>query len=415
MSANFSRRRALSSLGLWAAASPLLNAQDEAPRRNLEAAGRIAPRAELVNVPEFEVMAQRKLAATTFSTIADGDRRAFERIIFRPRMLVNTTKLDLSVDLFGEKLFAPIIVGPASDQQRYHPEAELATARGAAAGKAVMVISDRSSQPIEKIAAAKGSLWYQVYPQAEMDPVLTRVQQAVKAGCKVVCLTVGTPYRPEGAPLPGKLATLGDPHMSWSVVDRLRQAAKTPIVLKGIMSPDEARAAVEKGVQGIVVSNHGGVVPGLASPIEVLPSVVAAVGGRIPVLIDGGFRRGSDIVKALALGARAVLVTRPALWGLAAYGADGVQGVIELLQSGLHHNRHPVPARRRASPRQPSHHGRSAYDLGPNRPGAAGGQDADRAEGRDERRRGKGRGGEGRSGDCRIESRRGCARAGFAH
>ena len=123
--------------------------------------------------------------------------------------------------------------------------------------------------------------------------------------------------------------------MTWALVDQVRQAAKTPIVLKGVMSADEAKAAVEKGVAGIVVSNHGGVVPGLASPIEVLTSVVDAVGGKIPVLIDGGFRRGSDVVKALALGARAVLVTRPALWGLAAYGADGVQGVVELLQSEM--------------------------------------------------------------------------------
>jgi isopentenyl diphosphate isomerase/L-lactate dehydrogenase-like FMN-dependent dehydrogenase len=168
-----------------------------------------------------------------------------------------------------------------------------------------------------------------------MDPVLTRTQQAVKAGCQVVCVTIGTPYRPEGAPLPAKLAAMGDPHMTWAVMDQVRQAAKTPVVLKGVMTGDEARAAVDKGVAGIIVSNHGGIVPGLASPIEALTGVVDAVGGKIPVLIDGGFRRGSDIVKALALGAKAVLVTRPALWGLAAYGADGVQGVIELLQSEM--------------------------------------------------------------------------------
>jgi 4-hydroxymandelate oxidase len=289
----------------------------------LEPAGRIAPRPELVNVLEFEVMAQRRLGSTVYSAVADGDRRVFDRMIFRPRMLVDTMKLDLSVELFGQKLFAPILVGPASEQQRFHPEAELATARGADAGKAPVVISDRSSVPIEKIAAAsKGTLWYQVYPQAEMTPVLARVQQAVKAGCKVVCLTVGTP-------------SLGDPHMTWAVVDQVKQAAKVPVVLKGVMSADDAQAAVDKGAAGIVVSNHGEIVPGLAPPIAVLPSVVDAVGGRIPVLVDGGFRRGSDILKALALGARAVLVVRPAMWGLAAYGSDGVQGVVEMLQSEL--------------------------------------------------------------------------------
>ena len=323
MSATFSRRRALASLGAWAAASPLASAEEETPRRNLEPPGRIAPRPELVNVLEFEVMAQRKLGSTVYSAIADGDRRVFDRMIFRPRMLVDTTKLDLSLELFGQKLFAPILVGPASEQQRFHPEAELATARGADAGKAAVVISDRSSVPIEKIAAqSKGALWYQVYPQPEMAPVLARVQQAIQAGCKVVCLTVGAP-------------SLGDPHMTWAVVDQVKQAAKTPVVLKGVMSADDARAAVDRGAAGIVVSNHGGIVPGLAQPIEVLPSVVDAVGGRIPVLVDGGFRRGSDILKALALGARAVLVARPAMWGLAAYGADGVQGVVEMLQSEL--------------------------------------------------------------------------------
>lgn len=332
MGMKFTRRAALSSLGLWAAGSPLLRSQIGEPR------GRIAPRTELLNALEFEPMAERKLGSAAYSAIAGGDRRAFERMIFRPRMMVATEGLDLSLDLFGDKMFAPILVGPASDQQRFHPEAEAATVRGASAAKAAVIISDRSSQPLEKIAAqAKTSLWYQVYPQPDMAPALTRVQQAVKAGCKVVCLTVGTPYTPfsvDVAPTPAKLAVMADPKMTWAIVDQVRQAAKTPIVLKGIMSADEARLAVDKGIQGIIVSNHGGIfVHGMAAPIEVLPSIVDAVGAKIPVLVDGGIRRGSDIVKALALGAKAVLVTRPPLWGLAAYGADGVQSVIELLQT----------------------------------------------------------------------------------
>jgi 4-hydroxymandelate oxidase len=335
MTKEFTRRRALSSFAVWAAGSPLLKGQGVGLSAQGEPPGRIAPVRDLVNTFEFENRAQRKLAAPVFAAIAGGDRGAFERIIFRPRMLVDTSKLDLTLELFGEKLFAPILVGPASDQQRFHTEGELATVRGAAAAKAAVVISDRSSNPIEKIAAAGATpLWYQVYPQPDMGPVLARVQAAVKAGCKTVLVTVGTPYQPvEGVPHPSKLAAMSNPRMDWSVIDQVRQSANVPVLLKGVMSPEEAKTAAGRGIAGIVVSNHGGVVPGVASPIEMLGPVVDAVGGKVPVLVDGGFRRGSDILKGLALGARAVLVARPALWGLAAYGAEGVQAVLEMLQT----------------------------------------------------------------------------------
>jgi 4-hydroxymandelate oxidase len=299
------------------------------------------PREDLVNVYEMEAMAQRSLPARVFSEIAGGDDRSpFDRITFRPRMLVDVTRLDLTVDLFGAKMYAPILVGPASDQKRFHPEGELAMARGAAAAQAGLIVSDRSSQPIERIAeeakiAAKARpapLWYQIYPENDMAPVLARVRQAVKAGCSAVCITTGSPYqRAAGSPL--KLAPLASPRMDWAIVDRVRQAAGTPVLLKGVMYPDEAQAAVRHGVSGVIVSTHGGFVQGLASPMEMLPAVVEAVAGAIPVLIDGGFRRGTDILAALALGARGVLVTRPPLWGLAAYGADGVQTILEMLQS----------------------------------------------------------------------------------
>ena len=301
----------------------------EAPKLIGEPPGRIAPRDELVNTFEFEAMARRSLDRATYMAIAGGDRTAFDRITFRPRMLVNVTNLDLSVELFGEKMFAPILVGPASRQQRVHPEGELATVRGASAAKAVTVVSSRSSSPIGQVAAqAKTGFWYQVFPEPDLSAVRTRVEQAVQAGCKAVCLTVGTPYRPAG-----------NPGLDWSGIDRLRQGLCVPVLLKGIMSPEEARTAVQRGAQGIIVSNHGGrFVPGLAAPIEVLAPIVDAVGGKAPVLIDGGFRRGTDIMKALALGAQAVLITRPVLWGLAAYGADGVQTVVEMLQTELARN-----------------------------------------------------------------------------
>jgi len=330
------RRGAIETLGLWLAGSPLLKAQDVAPKLIGEPPGRITPRNELVNTFEVEAMAQRSLPAAVFSKIAgSGNRDAFNRIIFLPRMMVDVRQLDLTLDLLGTKMYAPILVGPASGQRRFHPDGELAVVRGAAAAQAAVVISSRSSFPVEKIAAeAKTTLWYQVYPEPDMAPVLARVQQAVKAGCKAVCVTIGTPYEPApaGAP-PMQFTRLGSPRVDWAIIEQVRRAANAPVLLKGVMSPEEARTAVERGANGIVVSEGGRFVHGLASPIEALPGIVDAVGGKIPVLIDGGFRRGTDIIDALALGARAVLVARPVLWGLAAYGAQGVQTVIEMLQS----------------------------------------------------------------------------------
>ena len=335
----FSRRQALAGFGSLLAASPLLQAQ-QSPRLIGEPPGRIAPLEELINTLEFEAMAERKLDSAAYTAIAGGDRKGFDRITFRPRLMVNTLNLDLSTELFGETMFAPIMVGPASRQKRFHPEGELAMARGASAAKAAMVVADRSDAPVEEIARQTETLlWYQVYPEPAAGDVLARIRQAVKAGCKAVCLTVGTPYQPGGAdgyPRLSEPAAMGNPALNWAYIERVRQKITVPLLLKGIMSPDEARTAVEKGVQGIVVSNHGGrFVEGLADPITVLPAIANAVGEQVPILIDGGFRRGSDIVKALALGASGVLIGRPVLWGLAAYGADGVRTVLELLQTEL--------------------------------------------------------------------------------
>ncbi len=337
MSMEVTRRRAVRNLALWMAASPLLQGQDAPPKLIGEPPGRITPVNELVNVLEAELMAERLLASPLYAKIAGGDRKVFARMTLQPSLNIDVRKLDLSLDLLGTKMFAPILLGPASRQQRFHGEGELETARGALAAQAVMVVSGHSSQPIGKIAAEAKQAWYQIYPEPDMVPVLARVQESVQAGCRAVCLTVGTPYRPTGSggpPNPAALAKLGNPAMDWAVVDRVRQAAKVPVLLKGIMTADEARTAVERGVEGIVVSNHGGrFIEGLVNPIEVLTAIADAVGGKIPVLVDGSLRRGADIVTALALGARAVLAARPALWGLAAYGAEGVQTVMEMLQN----------------------------------------------------------------------------------
>ena len=317
------RRQALAAYGSLLATPSLLYAQKAVG----EAPGRIPPVQELLNAAEFEAVAGRKLDSLAFAEIAGSERNAFDRITFRPRLMIDSRQMDLSTELLGQSLFTPVLIGPLSHQKRFHPEGELAMARGASAAKALMVVADRSSYPIDEIAAqAKTPLWYQIYADAEMNEVRVRVERAIGAGCKALCVTVG-------GDAPGSPVTAG---VDWSAIDRLRKGITVPVVLKGVMHPEEARKAVASGAAGIVVSNYAGrSVPGAASSIEVLPSIADAVGGKVPILIDGSFRLGSDVLKALALGAQAVLLGRPALWGLAAYGAEGVQNVVELIQSGL--------------------------------------------------------------------------------
>jgi 4-hydroxymandelate oxidase len=322
-SARFTRRRAAAGFASWLAASPLLRGHQLAG----EPPGRIAPADELANTFEFEAMARRKLDSIAFSQIADSGRPAFDRMTLRPRMMVNALKLDLTTELFGEKMFTPILAGPVADQKRFHADGEIAAAQGASAAKTVIVISSRASFPLAQIAAqSKASWWYQAYPEPGMDAVRARIDKAVDLGCKAVCVTVGAPDQ-------------GNPGLDWDSLDRLKRGIHAPVLLKGIMNPEEARVAVERGFAGIVVSNHGApLASGLAEPIEMLPAIADAVGGKVPVLVDGGFRRGTDVLKALALGARAVLLGRPPVWGLAAYGADGVQILLRMLQAELARN-----------------------------------------------------------------------------
>ncbi len=315
-----SRREALAAFGAWLAGSPLLRSQGR-PVSAGEPLGRLAPVDELVNTLEFAQMAERSLSAASFAKIRETDRDIFDRITFRQRLMVSALDLDLTADVLGESMFTPIIVGPASRQNNYHPDGESAMARGASAAKAAVVISDRGDAAIEEVAAAvETAFWFQVYPSPDDAALTGRLKAAVRAGSKAVCLTLGAPHAPT----------------DWAGVDRIRDAVDAPLVVKGLMSAEQAATAVEHGAQAVVVSNHGGrFVPGLAHPMSVLPAVAAAVGDQVSVLIDGGFRRGSDVLKALCLGADAVLVARPPLWGLAAYGADGVQTAVELMQTEL--------------------------------------------------------------------------------
>ncbi|MES1260716.1 MAG: alpha-hydroxy-acid oxidizing protein [Acidobacteriota bacterium] len=284
-----------------------------------EPPGRITPLDELVSAVEFEAMAKRRLDSLTAALIPGAVRKPFDRITLRPRVMVNTTKLDLTLELFGQQHFAPILIGPVSQQKRFHPEGELAMARGAAAARALLVVSDRASQPLAQIAPlCTAGFWYQIYAEPDMSAATARAKQAVSAGAKAVCLT---------------LSSAG---LDWAGIDRLRQALSVPVLLKGIMSAEEAQAAVGKGIQGLIVSSYvDGPSSGLASPIEVLPGIADAVAGKAPVLIDGGFQRGADMLKALALGASAVLIARAPVWGLAGYGTDGVRRITEMLQTEL--------------------------------------------------------------------------------
>jgi 4-hydroxymandelate oxidase len=279
-------------------------------------------RDDLVNVLEFEEAARLTLRAPVYSTIAGGDRAGFDRITLRPRMMVPTLDLDMSVELFGDSLFTPIIVGPVADQRRYHTDGELATVRGASAARAAVIVTGRSSVPLPELTAhAKTPLWFSVYADGDARK---QIDQAIAAGCKTICVTM----EPSGRP-------------NWKRIETIRKGLDenaANLVLKGVMTTEDAKAAIDQGAKGVVVSDHGGADESKTMPIDVLGRIVDAVAGKAPVLADGSVRRGSDVVKALALGARGVLVARPIMWGLAAYGADGVQGVLEMLQSDLARN-----------------------------------------------------------------------------
>lgn len=283
------------------------------------ASAKVPPLGDMLHALDFEAAAKAMLDPALFAAVAGGDRRALERITFRPRMMVNTMGLDLSSELLGAKLFAPIFVGPIANLKRFHPEGEVAMARGASAAKAPFVLSSESSFSIKEVAAVAASpWWYQVYTDAAPAASKDKISQAAEAGAKALVLTA--------------ISVAKD----WAAVDNLRKGITIPVALKGVMTATEAKAAVERGVQAIVVS-HPGRQPatGMASPMESLAAVVDAAAGRIPVLIDGGFRRGGDVLKALATGACAVLLARPAAWALSAYGSDGVKSLLETTQTDL--------------------------------------------------------------------------------
>ena len=287
----------------------------------------LVPRTDLVNVLEYETQARLVLGPAKVAPILGSDRTVTDRITLRPRMNIPTRDLDLTSTLFGDEHFTPIIVGPIADQKRFHPEGEIAMARGASAAKAAMVVSSDASVPLAEIAqAATTPLWLQVY--ANSPKVKDVLAEASAAKAKAVIVTVNA-----GASAGGPAAQ-GD--IDWASVDAVVKGTSLPVIVKGITRPQDAKEAAARGAKGVVVSNYrGGNASALTGTLLLIAPVVQAVGDQVPVLVDGSFRRGTDILKALGLGAKGVLIGRPVMWGLAAYGADGVQGVVEMLQTEL--------------------------------------------------------------------------------
>jgi 4-hydroxymandelate oxidase len=311
---------------------------------------------KLLSLFDYEGEAQKRVSSGAWARISGGaadeltlrwNHEAYEKIRLKPRALVDVSRLDTRVTLFGQELPFPILLAPTGGQKFVHPEGELAAVRGAAAAKAIYVISSSASMKVEDIAhAATGPVWFQLYVQRDRGFTRELVQKAEDAGCRALCVTVDSPIfgarntedRGKGNLPPRELPNLKgadylDPTLTWKDIDWLRGFARRPVLLKGILNPDDAAIAVKAGVAGIIVSNHGArnldTVP---ATIEALPGVVAAVGGRMPVIVDGGIRRGTDVLKALALGANAVQIGRPYLWGLGVAGAVGVERVVAILR-----------------------------------------------------------------------------------
>jgi 4-hydroxymandelate oxidase len=333
-----------------------------------------APASSSLTIDDFERAARDRLPQMVFDYYAGGsgdewtlreNRRAFDRWIIRPRVLVDASNIETRTSVLGQEIQVPILVAPTAFQRMAHPDGELATARACKALDTTMVLSTISTVPLEAVAGTGVRGWFQLYVLKDRDLTAELVKRAHAAGYGAVVLTVDTPIlgrrlrdernrfalppgiglaNLEGMGLPdstgsGLFSFFLDRHdasLTWDDVAWLRSLSPLPIVLKGVVTAEDARLAVQAGVDGIVVSNHGGrQLDGAPASLDALPEVVEAAGGRIEILMDGGIRRGSDVFKALALGARVVLVGRPALWGLTVDGEDGVRQVLEILRDDL--------------------------------------------------------------------------------
>ena len=327
-----------------------------------------------INVWDYERLAEEALDEATLAYFAGGaadehtlrdNVAAFGRWRLRPRVLVDVSTVSTATTVQGEEVAMPILVSPIAYQRMLHPDGEVAVARAAAATGTVMCLSTfATASPAEVAAAApEAPHWFQLYWHPDRGIAKAVLDQAREAGFRAVVLTLDLPvlgrrerdlrlgftlkpeYRLEiyasglgdlGAITPASAAELIDPRLTWRDLEWLRETSALPVIAKGILSPEDARLACEHGCSAVVVSNHGGrQLDRAIASLDALPDVVEAVDGRAEVLMDSGIRRGSDVAIALALGARAVFVGRPAMWGLAARGADGVQHVLELMRDEL--------------------------------------------------------------------------------
>jgi len=330
-----------------------------------------------LNVRDFERIARERLSPEAWDYYASGandevtlraNEAAYDRIPVHYRVLVDVAHRDPRTEVLGHSIRMPILVAPTAFHKLAHPEGEVATAGAAGRAGTIMTLSTLSNSKVEEVVpASSGPVWFQLYVYRDRAATEALVARVEAAGARALVLTVDAPllgrrerdvrnrFRlPEGLTIENMLSagtlpdvdhdsglaayfsTLLDPSLGFRDIEWLRSITKLPVLVKGIVRPDDARRAVDHGAAGIVVSNHGGrQLDGSPATIDALPGVVEAVDGRCEVLVDGGIRRGTDVLKALARGAQAVLVGRPVLWGLAADGEAGVAGVLDLLREEL--------------------------------------------------------------------------------
>jgi isopentenyl diphosphate isomerase/L-lactate dehydrogenase-like FMN-dependent dehydrogenase len=348
------RRRAIESMLAFAAESPLLAQQDDDV---------MGP----VNVHEFEEIAKTKLHKLAYDFIAGGvedeltlraNREAFTRVFLVPRLMRDVSQVDPSVEVFGQKMDFPIIIAPTGGKNLVIRNADETVAQAALNTKTWICTSTGAQKILEE---GKPLVWWSnTIGQARKEQAVSYARRVEDQGGKAIVLTIDNAYQSNrdrnnrnrfdygymqtGVPKPGEplppprnpaRAAMWQPHtpnLTWDWIDWVRGATKIPVVVKGVLSPADAEAAVQRGASAISVSNHGGrQLDGVIASLDALPDVADAVGGKIPVLMDGGIRRGSDILKALASGAKAVLIGRAPLWGLGAFGQPGVERVLSLL------------------------------------------------------------------------------------
>lgn len=339
-----------------------------------------------LNVFDFEPVAKAKLPPAHWAYMATGsdddatilaNREGFKRYELRVRRLVDVSRIDPSIELYGVKWPTPIVLNPVGSQKAFHPEGELATARAARALNHLQVLSTVGTTSFEDLSAARGEpVWFQLYHRQDWNQTLQMIKRVERAGCPALVFTVDllggsnretqvrgaqadtrdcTRCHAGGSPRPGMVSVdfrdnrrkpmlsdfpVGNPTdtgiPTWDYVKRIKDATRMKVLLKGIVTREDGELAVQNGIDGLFVSNHGGRAENsLRATITSLPEVVAGVAGRIPIIVDGGFRRGTDIFKGLALGATAVGIGRPYIWGLAAFGHEGVEVVLGLLRKEL--------------------------------------------------------------------------------